>query len=247
MVVYICRQIWVARCAATFDAKAMRARAICIRVVQRVQLINLVTTLAKKSTRIQENSLAIMGISRAKVRQKRGVWCKWDKPSPGWFKLNIDGSAIGDKITGGGIVRDHHGNFIGGFSVYYGHGTNNLAQFLALRDGLFMCFALNIAQVRVESNSMVAVLAMSSGRLDNWRLEFVFRESLKLMPSTVEIVHGYRQKNQVADRLAAVAHSHKERADYYRERELPRKLTELFLLLLRILVLSRLYFFFTEL
>lgn len=100
-------------------------------------------------------------------------------PSPGWFKLSIDGSAIGDKITGGGVVRDHHGNFIGGFSVYYGHGTNNLAQFLALRDGLFMCFALNIAQVRVESNSMVAVLAMSSGRLDNWRLEFCFSGILK--------------------------------------------------------------------
>lgn len=156
--VYIYREIWV-RCAATFEAKAMRARAICLRVLQRVQLINLATTPTKGPSKIQENSLAKMGISRAKVRKKRGVWCKWDKPSPGWFKLNIDGSANDDAIMGGSIIRDHHGNLICAFSAFYGQGTNNL---FALRDGLLMCLALNLERVRIESDFMIVVSAMST-------------------------------------------------------------------------------------
>lgn len=227
--VQICREIWVARCAATFESKAMKARAICLRVLQRVQLINLITCPTRKYTRIQENSLEIMGISHTRVRPKQGVWCKWDTLSRGWFKLNIDGSAIGEKITVGGIIREDQGKFIGGFSVWYGTRTNTLAELLALRHGLLMCLAMNIAQVCVESDSMVVVMAVQPGRPDNWRLEFVLRECLNLIPARAEIVHGYRQKNQVADRLAAFAHAHKKRLEYYRVRGLPKEARRAFL------------------
>lgn len=47
-----------------------------------------------------------------------GLWCKWDKPSPGWLKLNVDGSAKGGEITGVGIVRNHDGDITVGFSNY---------------------------------------------------------------------------------------------------------------------------------
>lgn len=69
---------------------------------------------------------------------KKWLCCKWDKPSQGWFKLNVDGSAIDGVITGAGIFRDHQGGLIGGFSTCYGNGTNILAEILALRD-CFYC------------------------------------------------------------------------------------------------------------
>lgn len=126
-------------------------------------------------------------------------------------------------------MRDHQGHFIGGFSSYYGVETNNLAEFLALRDGLLMCLAMTIDQVFIESDSMVVVTSIKSGNLNNWKLEFAYRECLKLMLTMADIVHGFRQKNQVADRLEAIAHTPREHKDYYRVDDLPRDAHRAFL------------------
>lgn len=67
---YIFREIWVSRCSATFENKLMKARAICLMIFRRVQLINLAPT--GKATRLHENSLAMMGINRASIRKKMG-------------------------------------------------------------------------------------------------------------------------------------------------------------------------------
>lgn len=85
-----------------------------------------------------------------------------------------------------------------------------------------MCLAMKIDQVCIESDSMVVVTSIKSGNLNNWKLEFAYRECLKLMPTMADIVHGFRQKNQVADRFAAIAHAPRERKDYYRVNDLPR-------------------------
>lgn len=175
----------------------MKARAICLQVLRRIQLINLVSNPTWKSSFVQENRLAIMGINRAPIRQKIGLWCKWDKPFSGWFKLNVNGSAINGVITGGGIVRDHNGIFIGRFSTWYGSGSNTLAEFLALNDGLLFFLVLNIAPVLVESDSQVVVTAIHSSTNDNWRLEYPLWECLQLFSSNFEIAHGYHQKKRI--------------------------------------------------
>lgn len=183
-----------------------RTHAICLTMFRRVQLIDLIYVPNRRSTIIQENILAIMGISRTQIRQKCGLWCKWERPSPGWFKLNIDGSALHGITIGGGILRDHGGKLIGGSSHYYGEGTNKKAVFVALRDGLFFCLALNISPVLIDSDSAIVVNAVRTGIIGNWRIEYPFRECMKLFSSSFEIIHGFRQKNHVADRLAAGAH-----------------------------------------
>lgn len=48
----------------------MKARAICLQVLRRTQLINLVSNPTWKSSFVQENILAIMGINRAPIRPK---------------------------------------------------------------------------------------------------------------------------------------------------------------------------------
>lgn len=129
---YIFRELWVARCRATIDSASMRAREICLKVIYRVQLLTLVTVPEKASTMHQGIILGTLGVTRHPVRRKKDRWCKWDKPSPGWFKVNIDGSERGGLITRGGVIRDHDG-------TWYGAGSNNLAEFVALRDGLKLC------------------------------------------------------------------------------------------------------------
>lgn len=49
----------------------------------------------------------------------------------------------------------------------------------------------------------------------------MLRDCLDLIDDGYEITHGFRQKNLVADRLADWAYSHRQRQEFYRDRELP--------------------------
>lgn len=42
------------------------------------------------------------------------IQVRWNLPSPGWFKLNMDGSALGypGPAGGGGLIRDDHGRWV---------------------------------------------------------------------------------------------------------------------------------------
>lgn len=46
------------------------------------------------------------------------------------YKLNIDGSARDNIITGGEVIRDSFGRFIAGFSIYFGNGKTLSRNFL---------------------------------------------------------------------------------------------------------------------
>lgn len=50
------------------------------------------------------------------------------------YKLNVDGLATDGVITDDGIIRDAQGQFVAAFSSFYDNGTNNMAEFLALKE-----------------------------------------------------------------------------------------------------------------
>lgn len=170
-----------------------------------------------------------MGIPRQPTRIERGLWCKWDRSIPGWFKLNKDGSARGELTAGGGIIRDSDGELIVSFSSFYGIGTNNSPEFLALKEGMALCKALQLSPVLIECDSMLVVAAIRFEKMDNWRLLYVFRECHKLYSSNFEIVHGFRQKNLVAHRLADLAYTHRSRLEFYQNSDLPRSVRNAFI------------------
>ncbi|KAL6568748.1 hypothetical protein OROHE_004432 [Orobanche hederae] len=62
----------------------------------------------------------------------------WQKPCTGWFKLNSDGSPFADthQVAGGGLLRDEYGGWVVGFSTKFLNITINVAELLALREGL---------------------------------------------------------------------------------------------------------------
>lgn len=108
-----------------------------------------------------------------------------DRPPLGWFKLNVDGYARGDENVGGGIIRNSEGAMVAAFSYYYGAGSNNLAEFLALKDGILLCKVLNISSVLIESHSSIAVTVVRSAQGDNWKLAYVLRECIGLYTPTL--------------------------------------------------------------
>jgi len=71
---------------------------------------------------------------------------RWEKTPHGWVKLNTDGAAAGNTgLAGcGGLLRDEHGNWLAGFARRIGTTTSFVAELWGLRDGLSLCYNLNI-------------------------------------------------------------------------------------------------------
>lgn len=70
-------EIWVARCEATFERTVMKARRIFLKVISQVQLLSIIHSPKKPSSRIQKNILGIFGVQPKAMRVKRGTWCRW--------------------------------------------------------------------------------------------------------------------------------------------------------------------------
>ncbi|RZC78205.1 hypothetical protein C5167_002407 [Papaver somniferum] len=66
------------------------------------------------------------------------VKVKWERPDNGWSKLNFDGSVKHKSGLGsiGGVVRNHKGDFLLGYSEPIGKTTSTIAEITALRRGL---------------------------------------------------------------------------------------------------------------
>jgi hypothetical protein len=64
--------------------------------------------------------------SYSKVKNMISTPIKWVVPPLGWFKLNTDGSSLGNPglAEGGGIIRNHEGDWVGGFSWAIGITTS---------------------------------------------------------------------------------------------------------------------------
>lgn len=133
----------------------------------------------------------------------------------GWVKLNFDGSVQDGSITGGGVFRDEVGRFILGYSIFFGDGSNNRAEFLALAEGLLLGQTMGFERICIDGDSAIVVSAIQTGYTNNWKLEYVIRQCLQGFNSGNRISHVYKQHNMVADRLADWAYEHQHRMDIY--------------------------------
>ncbi|KAJ1404895.1 putative non-LTR retroelement reverse transcriptase [Sesbania bispinosa] len=55
-------------------------------------------------------------------RMVKEVLVSWTCPPVNWVKINYDGSvcSTSSRATCGGLLRDHHGHFIGGYAKNFG-------------------------------------------------------------------------------------------------------------------------------
>ncbi|OMO83166.1 hypothetical protein COLO4_22644 [Corchorus olitorius] len=84
----------------------------------------------------------------------------WEKPDDHLFKINTDGSSIGnpDASGSGGIIIDHCGNFVTAFSRKLGNTNCLTVELWGIRDGLAAAINLNLHNKDVlEADSAVAV------------------------------------------------------------------------------------------
>ena len=130
----------------------------------------------------------------------------WEKPDPGWMKLNTDGasnSSLG--IAGGGsLLTDDAGKWVVGFARKIGKADSFLAELWALRDGLLLCQQMNLTAIIIELDAKAIVDALTNLTYSNSIVSTLFHDCRQLVTSFSQhrIRQVYLEANSCADRLA---------------------------------------------
>lgn len=99
--------------------------------------------------------LETMQIQVRTVPMRRGRWIAWTKPPTGRLD-SIRTDPSGNVATEGGIARDSNGDVIVAFAMRFAHQDIIQAELDALFHGLQLCFAKNIVNLEIETDSDVA-------------------------------------------------------------------------------------------
>ena len=130
----------------------------------------------------------------------------WERPPLGWKKLNIDGSWLGgvDRASCGGLVRDDQEEWVAGFSRHIGLANSFTAELWGLREGLILCYNLNIESLVVELDAQAVVDVMKNNVYVNNVVSPILDDCRHLVAcfQQVQFKYCYRQANRCADLLA---------------------------------------------
>ncbi|XP_035545570.1 uncharacterized protein LOC118348292 [Juglans regia] len=143
----------------------------------------------------------------------------------GWFKLNTDGSSLGNPRPSGvgGIIRNNQGHLVHAFNSYIGFGSNNRVELLALLRGLKACKNLGIIFVEIELDSQVVISWWNRRRCGIWYLEDFWEDTLALMDSMVCTVrHVYREALDSDDQKHASSTQQQHKAAQLRSKQMDK-------------------------
>ena len=125
------------------------------------------------------------------------------------MNLNTDGSSTGNpEIAGcGGVVRDEHGRWVRGFARQIGLTTSFVAELWGLRDGLLMCYNLNIFSFIVELDTKSIVNALGNSEYVNNVISPIL-DDCRLQASRfhqIQFKHCFQPTNCCVDSLARMS------------------------------------------
>ena len=130
----------------------------------------------------------------------------WQRPRLSFVKMNVDGSAKGcpGPSAAGGVLRDHNGDWLAGFTFRVGISNSLLAELWRIYHGLLLCWSRGFRRVELESDSLVAVKKVQS-------IQDVTGQYVGLLSAIQELLsrdwhcsirHVHREANACADWMA---------------------------------------------
>ncbi|KAF7811234.1 reverse transcriptase [Senna tora] len=138
----------------------------------------------------------------------------WHPPPRGWFKLNVDGSCLGqdNAIAATGIFRDCNNYWFNGFAQFIGFGCSMKLELWSLLLGLNKAKELSIDLLEVESDCKTVVDFINCAIVLDVHpfapLILMCRSYLSQFSHCI-VKHIYREENNCCDRLAKHAASTK--------------------------------------
>lgn len=133
-------------------------------------------------------------------------WVGWTPPKGGWVKLNTDGARKGNSgmASAGGLIRDHRGCWILGFTVNIGITNNFNAKCWGLREGLRIARDLNIKKVvtEMDSEAVINLMREDQDHVDTWGTLLNDCKAIAASLEEVDYSHVLRDGNSCVDWLA---------------------------------------------
>ncbi|KAF7827616.1 MLP-like protein 28 [Senna tora] len=174
---------------------------------------------------VQDNAMALLSHIRAHVNYlreayshnievaskplHRNIMVSWVPPEEGWLKFNFDGSQRlnSNKISCGGVFRDHNGSWVTGFYRNLRVGDSLQAEMWGLLLGIKLGIDKGFDKIFFEGDSSLAIKLIKEGcssshplcPVINYIRSFLTRVNFKLM-------HIFRESNHLADALASLGH-----------------------------------------
>ena len=108
------------------------------------------------------------------------------------------------KAGGGGLIRNHHGEWVCGYSRAIGHTTNLAAKLWALRDGINLCVELNLPNVLIELDAKLVVELLHKDE-DSFNSNDIIMADCKAGLQKIQrnrVPHCYREANKCVDALS---------------------------------------------
>ncbi|XP_059068352.1 uncharacterized protein LOC131858894 [Cryptomeria japonica] len=137
---------------------------------------------------------------------RRRADCRWHPLGEGWLKLNFDGVSWSKQgVAGIGCsVHNWEGKEIAFWAFPVGIKSNNLAELMALVEGLHLCRKLGVKKLDIEGDYAIIVNALKKGSMPNWRLNTLLSRAIDLCRGfeRFTVNHIYRESNKRADELA---------------------------------------------
>ena len=145
---------------------------------------------------------------RKSIHAKRwsSIQVQWTKPGTGWCKLNTDGASLGNpsKASGGGVIPDHRGEWLKGFSRGIGSTTSVVAEFWVVRDGLLLAVQMGIPLLEIECDAKIVTNLLLSNLLPNRTYTPLLLDCRFLLTrfQQIKVNHTYWEATSCADAMA---------------------------------------------
>ncbi|WRX28180.1 Reverse transcriptase domain - like 10, partial [Theobroma cacao] len=136
----------------------------------------------------------------------------WIKPAIGEYKLNVDGSSRnGQNAASGGVLRDHTGKLVFGFSENIGPSNSLQAELHALLRGLLLCQERHIDNLWIEMDALVVIQMILRSQKGSHDIRYLLESIRKCLRGiSYRISHIFREGNQAADFLSNTGYSHQD-------------------------------------
>ncbi|XP_027090440.2 uncharacterized protein [Coffea arabica] len=199
----ICWELWRARNSAVFEGRGAGCEGVVRKVLQ-----HLGDLFHGQFPGVRVSFLSWRECCDFLVRQQRQfavVPVSWVAPGGG-CKINSDGCSKGNPglSGGGGVLRDEQGNFLVGYSCFFGRLTSLHPELKALLFGVRLCLERGYTDLHIEADSLVLINMVQGIYACPWRLQQDMEELMTYRPHFRGISHCYREVNRPADTLANI-------------------------------------------
>ncbi|KAL0298881.1 UNVERIFIED_CONTAM: putative ribonuclease H protein [Sesamum radiatum] len=201
---------WTQRNAAKYRGVPFTTDGIILEVQRHLRTLYAARTLTSTQWKGDLHQAVIMGFIFCQKAPRAPSIVRWRAPSPSWFKLNTDGSSLGNPGLAGavGIIRDSVGHVHLAYQFALGTGTSVLADLTAVWRGMELALTRGLAPLVVEVDATTVISILKSRTSGKCEVQHLIMRIVCLQQLLVaDVQHIFREANGATDHLGKEAAS----------------------------------------